>query len=74
VSDGETRAPLIGRSASGSVVHIESGGLERRRALCGARIVLAAGWGERATCPPCLRKAAAYGLSEATQATSGTGA
>jgi hypothetical protein len=36
--------------------------------------VIYTGLGERATCPPCLRKAAAYGLSEDAQATSGTGA
>jgi hypothetical protein len=62
---------LLGRSASGSVVHIASGGIERHRALCGARIAVYVP--DAASCPRCIEKAAAYGLGEELSPANRTG-
>jgi hypothetical protein len=60
----------LGVTASSLTVHIESGGTERGRALCGAKLAHLSDEPGEVTCARCAEKAAAYGL-EPVLATSG---
>jgi hypothetical protein len=58
---GTTLPVRLGVTASSLIVHIESGGIEPRRALCGAKLWRVSDEPGEVTCTRCAEKAAAYG-------------